>query len=133
MSEVHRLAVLSEELRNRYVKLLHAIVTWNGPGARRRCRRSERVKKVGEVDDTDISQQSTIDIKMQTTDTGLLFQSSQQLLDASNREKKIVAAEKIGNPIKLSSKVLDVVVQDQEAWTAESGWQARRVDLNVSV
>jgi len=69
---------------------------------------------------------------MQTTDTDLLFQSNQQLADSSNRERKIAAAEKIGSPIKLSSKALDVVVRGQEAWTAESGWQARRLDLNVS-
>lgn len=70
---------------------------------------------------------------MQTTDTGLLFQSSQQLADASSRERKIVAAEKVGNPIKVTSKVLDLAVQGQDAWTAESGWQARRLDLNVRV
>ncbi|KAL1413263.1 hypothetical protein Q8F55_001018 [Vanrija albida] len=69
---------------------------------------------------------------MQTNDTGLIFQSSRQLAEASNREKKIVAAESIGNPIKVSSKVLDLVIRDQDAWTAESGWQARRLDLNVS-
>ncbi|RSH82685.1 uncharacterized protein EHS24_007679 [Apiotrichum porosum] len=68
---------------------------------------------------------------MQTTDTGLLFQSSQQLADASTRERKIVAAEKVGNPIKVTSKVLDLVVRGQDAWTAESGWQARRLDLNI--
>lgn len=69
---------------------------------------------------------------MQTNDTGLIFQSSRQLAEASNRERKIVAAESIGNPIKVSSKVLDLVIRDQDGWTAESGWQARRLDLNVS-
>lgn len=71
-------------------------------------------------------------IKMQTTDTGLLFQTSQQLADASNRERKIEAAQNIGNPLKLSSKILDLVVAGDDAWTAESGWQARCVDLTVS-
>lgn len=70
---------------------------------------------------------------MQTTDPNLLFHTNQQLADASNRERKVQAAEAVGNPIKVTSKVLDVVVRGQEAWSAESGWQARRVDLNVCV
>lgn len=69
---------------------------------------------------------------MQTTDPGLLFQTSQQLADTSNRERKIAAAQNIGSPIKLSSKVLDLIVSGDEAWTAESGWQARCIDLAVS-
>ncbi|TXT16073.1 hypothetical protein VHUM_00576 [Vanrija humicola] len=68
---------------------------------------------------------------MQTNDTGLIFQSSRQLAEASNRERKIVAAEGIGSPIKVSSKVLDLVVRNQDVWTAESGWQARRLDPNT--
>jgi hypothetical protein len=75
----------------------------------------------------------TTSFDMQTTDTDLLFQSTQQLADSSNRERKIIAAEKVGNPIKVTSKVLDLVVHGQDAWTAESGWQARRLDLHVSL
>lgn len=79
----------------------------------------------------------TIDTKtrtssiMQTNDPSLLFLSSQQLSDAASRENKIKAAENVGAPIKTSSKVLDLTVLGSDAWTAESGWQARRVDLNV--
>jgi hypothetical protein len=69
---------------------------------------------------------------MQTTDTGLLFQTSQQIADESNRERKIEAAQDIGSPLKLSSKILDLVISGDDAWTAESGWQARCVDLAVS-
>lgn len=69
---------------------------------------------------------------MQTTDPGLLFQTSAQLAEASDRERKIEAAAKIGDPIKLSGKILDLKVIGDDAWTAESGWQARCVDLSVS-
>ncbi|BEI81798.1 hypothetical protein CcaverHIS002_0209580 [Cutaneotrichosporon cavernicola] len=67
---------------------------------------------------------------MQTTNPGLLFQTSQQLTDASDREHKLEATQNIGSPIKLSSKILDLIISDDDAWTAESGWQARCVDLS---
>ncbi|BEJ12499.1 hypothetical protein CspHIS471_0209590 [Cutaneotrichosporon sp. HIS471] len=66
---------------------------------------------------------------MQTTNPGLLFQTSQQLTDASDREHKLEATQNIGSPIKLSSKILDLIISGDDAWTAESGWQARCVDL----
>jgi hypothetical protein len=68
---------------------------------------------------------------MQTTDTGLLFQTSADLASSASRERKVKAAEKIGNPIRLSSKILDLCIHGDTAFTAESGWIARKVDLNV--
>lgn len=69
---------------------------------------------------------------MQTTDTDLLFQTNQQLDATAQRQRKALAAEKIGSPITVSSKVLDITVQWPNAWTAESGWLARHVNLEVS-
>lgn len=69
---------------------------------------------------------------MQTSDPNYLFQTTSELSNAEKRERKIKAAEKIGHPIKVSSKVLDLLVHDQHAWTAESGWQARKINLAVS-
>ncbi|KAL7418738.1 hypothetical protein Q5752_006421 [Cryptotrichosporon argae] len=66
---------------------------------------------------------------MQTTDTGLLFQSTQQLADAASHQRKVVAARDVGRPIACSSKVLDMTVVGDDAFTAESGWQARRINL----
>lgn len=70
---------------------------------------------------------------MQTSDPSLLFLSSQQLSDAAIRERKIKAAENVGSPITVSSKVLDMTLLGSDAWTAESGWQARRIDLRVCI
>ncbi|CAK9785580.1 putative cytoplasm protein [Cutaneotrichosporon oleaginosum] len=66
---------------------------------------------------------------MQTTDPSLLFQTSQQIADASNLERKIEAAQNIGDPLKLGSKILGLIISEDDAWTAESGWQARCVNL----
>lgn len=68
---------------------------------------------------------------MQTSDPGHLFQTTAQLKQAASRERKLKAAEKIGSPITLSSKVLGLEIRGNDAFTAESGWQARRVDLKV--
>ena len=68
---------------------------------------------------------------MQTADTGLLFQTNQQLDAAAQRKLKIAASQDIGNPITVSSKILDVQVIWPNAWTAESGWLARHLDLEV--
>ncbi|OCF44065.1 cytoplasmic protein [Kwoniella heveanensis CBS 569] len=68
---------------------------------------------------------------MQSSDPGHLFQTTSQLNQAADREKKLRAAEKIGEPINVSSKVLDLVIRGQEGWTAESGFQARRLDLRT--
>ena len=69
---------------------------------------------------------------MQTADTGLLFQTNQQLDAAAQRKLKIVASEDVGSPITVTSKILDVQVIWPNAWTAESGWLARNLDLEVS-
>ncbi len=66
-----------------------------------------------------------------TSDTRLLFQTDQQIKADANHKRKARAAEKVGHPIKVSSKIIDFEIWGQEAWTAESGWQARRVDLAV--
>lgn len=71
-------------------------------------------------------------LNMQTTDTDLLFQTDKDLKDAARRSKKITATQSLGRPLSLSSKVLRVLVEGDTAWTAESGWQARSIDLKVS-
>ena len=68
---------------------------------------------------------------MQTTDTNLLFQTNQQIGAAAQRKLKIAASEDVGSPITVSSKILDVQVIWPNAWTAESGWLARHLDLEV--
>ncbi|KIR43751.1 cytoplasmic protein [Cryptococcus deuterogattii 99/473] len=68
---------------------------------------------------------------MQTSDPGHLFQTTAQLRQAASRERKLKAAEKIGSPITLSSKVLGLEIRGNDAFTAESGWQARRIDLKT--
>lgn len=68
---------------------------------------------------------------MQTTDTDLLFQTDKDIKDAVRRERKSKVTQTIGRPISLSSKVLRVLVDGDTAWTAESGWQARAIDLKV--
>ncbi|OCF59552.1 hypothetical protein L486_02219 [Kwoniella mangroviensis CBS 10435] len=68
---------------------------------------------------------------MQSSDPGHLFQTTSQLAQSANRERKSKASEKIGEPINVSSKVLDLVVRGQEGWTAESGFICRRLDLRT--
>lgn len=68
---------------------------------------------------------------MQTTETDLLFQTDSQLVDTARRQRKLQVTASLGRPINLSSKVLGIVVQGNKAWTAESGWQARYLDLEV--
>ena len=69
---------------------------------------------------------------MQTSDSALLFQTTAQLTAAKKHERKVVASQNVGFPIRVSSKILDLEILGQEAWTAESGWQARCLDLTVS-
>jgi hypothetical protein len=82
------------------------------------------------LDFLDIPTQS-LHCPMQTADTGLLFQTNQQLDAAAQRKLKIVASEDVGSPITVTSKILDVQVIWPNAWTAESGWLARHLDLEV--
>jgi hypothetical protein len=67
---------------------------------------------------------------MQTSNPDYLFQSSAQLQDTDNRKRKRAAAAGVGSPLDVG-KVIDLVIVGGEAYVAESGWQARRVDLNV--
>ena len=69
---------------------------------------------------------------MQTVDASLLFQTDTQLEDSEDHKLKVAASAGIGSPIQLAGKVLDLEILGSEAWTAESGWQARCVDLLVS-
>lgn len=69
--------------------------------------------------------------KMQTTDSDLLFQTNQQIDATANRQRKALASEDVGSPIRVSSKILDVQVIWPDAWTAESGWLARHLNLEV--
>ncbi|KAI5450464.1 hypothetical protein NCC49_003086 [Naganishia albida] len=68
---------------------------------------------------------------MQTDDASNLFQTDAALAKSDARKSKAQRASKIGNPISLSSKILALEVRGQEAWVAESGWVARRVDLST--
>lgn len=69
--------------------------------------------------------------KMQTVSDDQLFQTDAQLELSDRHARKAEVVKDVGNPIQLSSKALDLVVRGNDAWTAESGWQARRVDLLV--
>ena len=69
---------------------------------------------------------------MQTTDASLLFQTNSQLEHSASHDRKLAASAGIGAPINLAGKVLDFEILGSEAWTAESGWQSRCVDLLVS-
>ncbi|KDE04483.1 hypothetical protein MVLG_05050 [Microbotryum lychnidis-dioicae p1A1 Lamole] len=69
-----------------------------------------------------------------TNDTNKLFQSDAQHARAAYRVAKAQLHETTGNPIKLSTVPLRVVVkqhpiQGPEAWVAESGFVVRRLDL----
>ncbi|GAA5961347.1 hypothetical protein JCM21900_004491 [Sporobolomyces salmonicolor] len=74
-----------------------------------------------------------------TTDTGNLFQSDAQHQKAAVRAARAEALESVGNPIKLSTKPLSVVIRqpqtkgkraEPEGWVAESGFVVRRVGLD---
>lgn len=69
---------------------------------------------------------------MQTDDASNLFQTDAALAKSDARRIKAQRAAKIGDPISLPSKVLALQVRGQDAWVAESGWVARRVNLMVS-
>lgn len=68
---------------------------------------------------------------MQTNDTGLLFQTDAELDDNARRLQKLSRTRELGTPVVLSSKVLASRLEGDTLWTAESGWQARRIDLAV--
>lgn len=68
---------------------------------------------------------------MQTTSDANLFQTDAQIELSERHARKAEVVKDVGLPIQLSSKALDLVIKGNDAWTAESGWQARRIDLLV--
>ena len=66
-----------------------------------------------------------------TTDEDLLFQADQDLERREVRQGKLQRLADKGQPVKLSTKALDLLVRGNDAWTAESGFIARRTDLQV--
>lgn len=71
------------------------------------------------------------------SDTSNLFQSDAQHARAAFRAAKSLLHAESGDPIKLGSKPLRVVVRQKpgkeaEAWVAESGFVVRRLGLEVS-
>ena len=74
----------------------------------------------------------------QSPDTDHLFQSDAQLEKSSTRQAKAERTARAGSPIQISSKPLDLVIHGDQhgetfAWTAESGFVARKLNLKVSV
>lgn len=85
---------------------------------------------------------------MQTTDTSNFFRSEADLAAeevrvllkestyCSNpikaRARKAERTKNIGNSLELKGKIIRLVVQNGEAWTAESGAVVRRTNLAVS-
>lgn len=75
--------------------------------------------------------------EMQTASTDNLFQTDAEIEKAAARQAKSVRTAELGWPMRLSSKPLDLAVRYQdgrgEAWTAESGFLVRRLDLEVGL
>lgn len=80
----------------------------------------------------------------QTKDVGNLFQSDRDLETAAKRANKKAAAEKSGNPISCTSKILDLQIVDkdvfglgnrksdlEEVYVAESGFIAKKINIKV--
>lgn len=67
---------------------------------------------------------------MQTTDVDNLFQAEADIKGAQARQQKAERTKDIGEPIDLKSKIISLVVRDQDVWTAESSKVVRRIDLN---
>ncbi|KAG8865397.1 hypothetical protein FRB96_000287 [Tulasnella sp. 330] len=68
---------------------------------------------------------------MQTTNTENLFRTESAIKDEEARKRKADRMKDIGEPIAVDSKIIKAVIQGDEAWTAESGHIARRVDLKT--
>jgi hypothetical protein len=69
---------------------------------------------------------------MQTDDTSLLFQSDSQLADSARRGEQAIKYASLGSPLRVTSKILALAISGDDIFCAESGWQARRVSLQVS-
>ena len=67
---------------------------------------------------------------MQTSNPDLLFQTAHDQALVKDRSRKRAAAAHVGSPIEVG-KVIDFVIDGPSAFVAESGWQARQVDLEV--
>ena len=67
---------------------------------------------------------------MQTTDPDLLFQTSLQISQGADRARKVEAAKNVGHAVNVG-KVIELAVEGSEILVAESGWQARRVNIKV--
>lgn len=66
---------------------------------------------------------------MQTTDTSNFFRSEADLAAEEARARKAERTKDIGNPLELKGKVIRLIVQNGEAWTAESGAVVCRTNL----
>jgi len=67
-----------------------------------------------------------------STDAGHFFQTSESL--ATSERKAAKAQNKAGNPIKLPSKLLALLLDptdDDKIWLAEAAGEVKRVDLDV--
>jgi hypothetical protein len=69
-----------------------------------------------------------------STEQDSFFQSDRDIQLASLRKKKETEMASIGNPITMSSKVLDLkLVNDRYAYAALSGFNCIKIDLLVIV
>ena len=68
---------------------------------------------------------------MQTSDETLLFQTDADAARSTARQLKATRTSDAGEPIKLASLPLDLLVRGDEAWIAENGFVARLIDLVV--
>jgi hypothetical protein len=69
---------------------------------------------------------------MQTQDTDLLFQADADLSRAAARAAKASRkSTRLGQPIDLRNKPLDLLLDGASAWVACSGFVVKCFDLNV--
>ncbi len=61
-----------------------------------------------------------------------LFHTEAFHAEQAARATKAERCKKVGEPIECPSKIISFEINGQDAWTAESGWVARKVDLRVS-
>lgn len=77
---------------------------------------------------------SNIISDMQTADTDQLFRTDAELDREAARSAKAARLHDAGDPIRLSSKPLDLAVSNSnanEVYVAESGFTARKIDVQV--
>jgi hypothetical protein len=68
---------------------------------------------------------------MQSSDPRNLFQTDSSIARSEERQQKSERSKTAGQPFKLPSKPLTLVVRGDDAWTAESGGVIRRISLEV--